>query len=81
MPWFRQGFAIQQVLFVEINLREMLLSHLNLDPARCTGGVSAAVMIQAESQFLGGIKKRHVLVNLSTSPVCVQKRHSWHDVS
>jgi len=79
MPWLRQRFAIQQVLLVEINLREMLLSHLNLNPARRTGRVPAAIVIQSESQFLRGLKKRDVLINLSTSPVRVKKRHSWHD--
>jgi hypothetical protein len=81
MPWFRQCFTIQQVLFVEIDLREMLLPHLNLDSARRTRRVPAAIVIQAKSQFLGGIKQRDVLINFSTSPVRVKKRHSWHDVS
>jgi hypothetical protein len=79
VPWLGQCFTIQQVLLVEIDLREMLLAHLNLDPARRTGCIPAAIVIQAKSQLLGGIQQRDVLINLSASPVRVQKRHSWHD--
>ena len=52
-----ERFPIEQILLLELDLREMLLPHLNLDPARRTGCVPAAIVIQTKSQFLGGIKQ------------------------
>jgi len=55
MPRLRQGFTIQQILFVEINLRQIVPTHLHFNAARGTGRVAAAIMIQFKPKRLGGL--------------------------
>jgi hypothetical protein len=69
MPWLRQCFSIQQVLLVEIDLREVLMPHLDLHSAGRAGGISSTVVVQPESHFFGGLEKGNVLFHVPASPV------------
>jgi len=60
MPRLRQGFTIQQILFVEINLRQIVPTHLHFNAARGTGRVAAAIMIQFKPKRLGGLQQGEI---------------------
>src|SRR5690242_19165743 len=57
MPGFTQRFAIQKVLLLEVDLRQMLCALLDLHTTGRAGGIASAVVVQREAQFLGGIKQ------------------------
>jgi hypothetical protein len=57
MPWLRQRFTIQQVLLVEIDLREMLLPNLDLHSAGRAGSISSTVVAQSKSDFFRSLEK------------------------
>jgi hypothetical protein len=67
MPWFAQRFSVQQILFVKIDLREVLVPNLNLDTTGRTRCISAAIVVQRKSKRFRRIEERDVHVHLSTS--------------
>src|SRR2546430_2348092 len=78
MPRLGERLAVQQVLFIEIDLREVLTTELHFHPAGGAGGVAAALMVQRKSQFLRGFEQRQVGRHLAASPLRMKKRHPRH---
>jgi hypothetical protein len=50
-----QGFPIQQVLLVKIDLRELVMSHLHFDPTGGTGRIPSTVVIQGKTKRFGRV--------------------------
>jgi hypothetical protein len=81
MPRLGERLAIQQILFVEIDLGEMLFSHLHFHAARGTGGIAPTVMIQIESKRLGSFQQCEVSLDLATLAFRMEKTYSRHVLS
>jgi hypothetical protein len=65
MPWLGKCLTIEQILLVEINLRQVLFAELNLYSTGGTGGVSSTIMSEWKPQRFRGFKKCHVRRNLA----------------
>src|SRR2546426_5977274 len=81
MPRLGERLAVQQVLFIEIDLREVLTTELHFHPAGGAGGVAAALVVQRKSQFLRGFEQRQVGRHLAAFPLRMKKRHPRHQTS
>src|SRR6476661_9425223 len=78
MPSLRQRLTVQQILLIEIDLRQMLLPDLHLNPASCTGGVPAAIVIERKTQCLRGLQKSQSMRNLAAFAFRVKKSNLRH---
>ena len=57
MPRLAQGFAVQQILFIKLDFRQVVRSALHFHPAGRARGVPAAVVVEREPQLLRGIEQ------------------------
>jgi len=53
MSGLAQVFPIEEILFVKIDLRELIKAGLDLDPAGCAGGIAPAVVIEGKPERFG----------------------------
>ena len=73
MPSLRQRLTVQQILLIEIDLRQMLLPDLHLNPAGCTGGVPTAIVIERKTQCLRDLQESQSMRNLAAFAFRVKK--------
>ncbi|MCG3773771.1 MAG: hypothetical protein JW395_0585 [Nitrospira sp.] len=52
MPGLAEGFPIEEVLLIEVDLRQILGAHLHFDPAGGTGGVPTTIVVQSTPKQL-----------------------------
>jgi hypothetical protein len=78
MPRLREGFTVQKILFVEINLGQILPAQLHLNPTGCTGCIPTAIMIELKPEYLGSLQQGEVRFDLPAAPLRVEKTHTRH---
>ena len=65
MPRFGQGFTIQQILFVEIDLGQIVFPHLHFDATRGTRRVPSTIVIELKPECLGCLQQCEIGLDLS----------------
>jgi hypothetical protein len=78
MPRLAKGFAIKEILFIKVDLRQILGAELYLDPAGGTGGVPTTIVIQRTPEQLRGLQQRRIGLNFSALAISMEKRHARH---
>lgn len=68
VPRLRKGFAIQQILFVKIDFRQIVPARLDLDSTCRTRRIAAAIMIQLETERFGRLQQGEVGVDFPLRP-------------
>jgi len=61
-----QGFTVQQILLVKIDLGQVVMTILDFDPAGRAGGIASAIVIQAKTQDFRGFQERRIEFHLPT---------------
>jgi hypothetical protein len=66
MPGLDEGFPIEEILLIEVDLRQILSAHLYFDATGGAGGVPTTIVVQPTPEQLRRLQQRGIDLNLST---------------